>query len=59
MRYILLLKLSFIYYNTLSRIRPRTYSNISYYIVNARYQINSQKLSITSYFFLSNPFRLI
>ena len=57
--YILLLKLPFMYYNALSRIRPRTYSNISRYIVDIRYQINSQKLSITSYFFLFNPFGLI
>ena len=56
---ILLLKLPFIYYNTLSRIRLRIYSNIFHYIVDVRYQIDSQKLPITSYFFLFNPFRLI
>ena len=55
---ILLLKLSSIHYNALSRIRLRTYSNVFHYIVDVRHQIDSRKLLITSYFFL-DPFRLI
>ena len=34
---ILLLELPFVHYNALSRMRPRTYSNVSYYIVDVRY----------------------
>ena len=34
---ILLLELPFVYYNTLSRMRPRTYSNVSRYIVDVGY----------------------
>ena len=34
---ILLLELPFMYYNALSRIRPRTYSNISRYVVDVGY----------------------
>ena len=34
---ILLLKLPFVHYNALSRIRPRTYSNISRCIVDVGY----------------------
>ena len=56
---ILLLKLPFIHYNTLSRICLYTYFNVSCYVMDVRYQINSQKLLITSYFFLFNPLRLI
>ena len=52
---ILLLKLPFVYYNALSRMRLRTYSNISYYIVDVKYPIDSRKLPITGYFFLFNP----
>ena len=35
--YILLLKLPFIHYNALSRMRSRTYSNVSRYVVDVRY----------------------
>ena len=35
--YILLLKLSFVHYNALSRMRSRTYSNISRYVVDVGY----------------------
>ena len=35
--YILLLELPFVYYNALSRMRPRTYSNVSRYIVDIGY----------------------
>ena len=57
--YILLLKLPFVHYNALSRIRPHIYSNVSCCVVDIRHQIDSRKLPITSYFFLFNPFRLI
>ena len=52
---ILLLKLPFVHYNALSRIRLRTYSNVSRYVVDVRHQIDSRKLLITGYFFLLNP----
>ena len=52
----LLLELPFVHYNALSRIRPRTYSNVSRYVVDVGHQIDSQKLPIASYFFLFNPF---
>ena len=52
---ILLLKLPFVHYNALSRMRPRTYSNVSCYVVDIRHQIDSRKLPITSYFFLFDP----
>ena len=55
---ILLLKLPFIHYNALSRMRPRIYSNVSCCVVDVGYQIDSRKLSIASYFFL-DPFGLI
>ena len=35
--YILLPELLFIYYNALSRMRPRTYSNVSRCVVDIRY----------------------
>ena len=56
---ILLLELPFMHYNALSRIRPRTYSNVSCCVVDVRYQIDSRKLLITGYFFLFNPLGLI
>ena len=55
----LLLKLPFVYYNALSRMCPRTYSNVSCYVVDVGHQIDSQKLLIAGYFFLFDPFRLI
>ena len=55
----LLLELPFVHYNALSRMRPRTYSNVSRYVVDVEYQIDSRKLPITSYFFLFDPFGLI
>ena len=56
---ILLLKLPFMHYNALSRMRLRTYSNVSRYVVDVGYQIDSRKLPITSYFFFFDPLRLI
>ena len=56
---ILLLELPFVHYNALSRMCPRTYSNVSRCIVDVGYQIDSRKLPITGYFFLFDPLRSI
>ena len=51
----LLLELPFVHYNALSRMRPRTYSNISRCVVDVGHQIDSRKLPIAGYFFLFDP----